>query len=44
MKAKVNNDFKICECGKKMYLRSYSTHLISNNHKKRMDNMNKENN
>jgi len=43
MKTKVNNDFKICECGKKMYLRCYSVHLTSNNHKKRMDNMNKDN-
>ena len=43
MKTKVNNDFKICECGKKIYLRYYIVHLTSNYHKKRTENMNKEN-
>jgi len=43
MKTTVNNDFKICECGKKIYLRCYSNHLLSKYHIKRLDNISKEN-
>jgi len=33
---------KVCECGKKVNIRSYNTHLKSNYHKRRLDMM-KEN-
>ncbi len=34
---------KVCECGRKVNIRSYNTHLKSNYHKRRLDMM-KENN
>ena len=44
---KYNNELKlidkVCECGRKVNIRSYNTHLKSNYHKRRLDMM-KENN